>query len=141
MISFAIDRTSLALTPLVLSDDTAGSYVILDEGWSRPSFEWRRTYAPDSRNFRRQILAAVRDAVDVPFVVNVHGTTPADLEAKVNAIEAALGQFVYDATLTIDGQARTYECEVCGPAWEQDGGMVRAHMAKATFTVPINPGA
>ena len=140
MISFSIARTSLSLSPLVISDDPAGAYVFDDaDDIPRPSFDYVRSYAPDSQIFRRELLRAKREAVDVPMGVKVQGTSAADFEAKKLALEVALSQFVWDGTLTHDGQATTYECEVCAPAWSQDSGMLRQHMAKATITVPINP--
>lgn len=143
MISVTLDRTSLSLSPLVITSNPFGTSLHLPEdGVVWPNFDTRRTYAPDSPyESGRVLLAAVREAADLPLTVYAHGADAAATDAAKAELEAALAQWSYDLTLTVDGIAHAYNAEiVLGVPWGPvDSGMVAAHMARTSFSIPLNP--
>lgn len=145
MISISIDRSGMvgAPAPLVIADyPTASGLHLPEDGVVWPVFETRRTYAPDSAyEAGRLLLAAVQGAAELPLTVYAMGTSGADLAASKAELEAALAQWSYDLTLTVDSVAYTYHAEiVLGIPWGPiDSGMVRARMARTSFSIPLNP--
>lgn len=142
VISVTFDRDSLSLSPLVINNDpTAGAFHLPEEGLERPARSIRRTYAPDSAYIPgRVLLAAVEEAGALSVTIYAHG---ADTEALADAIlelETATTQFAYDLTLSIDGQDQVFAADPELPSWGPvDSGMVRAHMARASIVIPLNP--
>ena len=142
VISLTIDRTSLSLADLVITNDPyAGNYHLPEDGLERPGFSMRRTYAPDSAYFPgRTLLAAVADASTLPVVIYTHAASAALLAAARAALEAATSQFAYDVTLSVDGQSQTWLADPELPQWGPvDSGLVRAHIEVARLVIPINP--
>lgn len=142
-IEVSINRTSLSLSPLVITGDPfAGRWHLPEEGLVWPVFETRREYAPDSAYVGgKSLLAAVRDATEIALTVYAHGTSGADLAASKAELESALAQWSYGLTLTVDSVAYTYQAEVLlGLPWGPvDSGMVAARLASASFSIPLNP--
>lgn len=143
MTTISIDRTGLSLAPLVIdSDPFTGSLYLPEEGLVWPAFDTRRLYAPDSNHAAgRTLLAAVQDAAELPLTVYAQGASGAALEAAKAELEAAVAQWSYDLTLTVDSVAHTYHAEiVLGVPWGPiDSGMVAAHLARTSFSIPLNP--
>ena len=143
MISLTFDRTSLGKSPLVVTNNPFGTALHLpEEGLVWPSFATRRTYAPDSPyESGRMLLAAVRDAAELPLTVYAHGESGAATEAAKAELEEAVAQWSYDLTLTVDSVAHVYRAEILLdiPWGDVDSGMVAAHMARASFSIPLNP--
>ena len=143
MTTLIIDRTSLSLSPLVIhASPFAGALYLPEDGVTWPAFTARRTYAPDSAyESGRTLLAAVQDASELPVTVYAHATTTVALNAAKAELEAALAQWSYDITLTVDSVAHVYNAEiVLGVPWGPiDSGMVAAHMARSSFSIPLNP--
>lgn len=141
-ISLSFSRTSLSLEPLVVTGSPSGSLFIPGDGLTWPSFETRRTYAPDSAYASgRTLLAAVRGAGDMPVTIYARGTTTTELETAKAVLAAAVAQWSYTLTLTVDSVAHAFNAEVVldlpwGPV---DEGMVSAHMARTSFSIPVNP--
>lgn len=144
MISLTFDRSSLSLADLVISTHpNSGALYLPEGGVTRPVFSTRYTRTPQSayEDGNGDLLAAVREATDLPVTIYAHGEDTAALEAAKAALEAAVAQWSYDLTLTVDGAAVTYSAEILldvpwGPV---DSGLVRAHMAVASFSIPLNP--
>lgn len=145
MIELSIDRASLSLPPLVITGNPfAGSLHLPEDGATWPAFDTRRTYAPDSAYVGgRTLLAAVREAAEIPLTIYAHATTGALLAAAKAELEAAIAQWSYTLTLTVDSVAHVYAAEVVlGVPWGQiDSGMVAAHLARASFSIPLNSEA
>lgn len=139
--SLTIARESPLADLVITNDPHAGNFHLPEDGLERPGFTMRRTYAPDSAYFPgRTLLAAVADASTLPVIIYAHATTSALLVTAMAELEAALTQFAYDITLSIDGQAKTWLADPELPQWGAiDSGMVRAHMARASVVIPINP--
>lgn len=139
MISLSIDRASLSLAPLVITGDAAQP-MWLDPSVNRPTFEYRRNYAPPSSWMAGQtLLSAVLDASTVPAVVYLRAATSAALATLEDELTTALGQWSYGLTLTVDGVARAFEAEITAPSFTLDSGLVEAHMSRAAVVIPVNP--
>lgn len=144
MISLTFDRTALALADLVITNNPHGTSLYLPEdGVVRPMFGTRYTRTPVSayEDGNGDLLAAVREATDLPVIIYAQGADTAALETVKAELEAAVAQWSYDLTLTVDGAARTYSAEILldvpwGPV---DSGLVGAHLAVASFSIPLNP--
>lgn len=145
MAEISIDRSGMvgAPAPLVITANPHGTtFHLPEDGVVWPAFETRRTYAPDSAyESGRMLLAAVQDAAELSLTVYAHAASGAALATAKAELEAALAQWSYDLTLTVDSVAYTYHAEiVLGIPWGPiDSGMVAAHMASASFSIPLNP--
>jgi hypothetical protein len=135
VISLTITRAALSLADLTIGDNPfAGDHHLPEGGLSWPQFTMRRAYFPDSDFVDGSLLSsAVKGMGTHALSIYAHGDTTAELFAAMDVLEAAF---------TIDGVSRTYAADPEFPQWgEVDSGMVRAHMARATVTVPLHPGA
>lgn len=143
MISLAFDRSSLSLAPLVITSDPFASALYLPEdGLVWPVFETRRKYAPDSDyEDGRTLLAVTRGATELPLTIYARAASGLALNAAKAELAAAVGQWSYAITLTVDSVAHTYAAEVVLdlPWGAIDSGMVAAHMARTSFSIPLNP--
>lgn len=106
-----IDRTSLSLTPLVLSGSDDGTTWGILPGFQMPGQIPRTIYADSpflhgsvavSSTWQQAFLAF--DAC--PEVADATGLTAATAELR-----AALGQLAYTATVALNGAESTWECD------------------------------
>lgn len=142
--SVTIDRTALTLSPLVITNDPFGTaFHLPSDGIGRGNFAIRKTYAPTSRLIGgQQLLSAVTDLGSLPLRIYAHGSTTAEVASNMAVLNAALSQWAYEITLTVDGVSETWWADPELPTWGPvDSGEVAAHMAIATVTVPIQPGS
>lgn len=143
MISLTFDRTSLSLSPLVITNaPTDDGLYLPEDGLVWPAFGTRYTRAPDSVfEGGSLLLAAVAEATELPLTVYAKGASGAATDAYKATFEAAVAQWSYDLTLTVDSVAHAYSAEiVLGVPWGPvDSGMVAAHMARTSFSIPLNP--
>jgi hypothetical protein len=142
-ISVSIDRTELALAALVITNDPyAGDFHIPEDGITEPEFPMRVAYAPESVYMPGKLpLAAAVDAGGLALIIYAHAASSAALTTAKAVLAAALGQWRFDITTDVDGEQITYE-SICPavPSWGQvDSGMVAAHMARCSVTIPVNP--
>lgn len=136
-LSVTFERSGADLT---ITNDPTATITLLEDGFGRPGFTIRRTYAPDSAWVGgRQLLASVADAGSLPLAFNIRASSASALEALVTEVEAATSQFAYDLTINIDGQTRTWAADPELPSWFADSGMVKAHMVRGSIVVPLNP--
>jgi hypothetical protein len=142
VVSVTFTRPIVGGGDLVITNDPTAGTMHLPEDWLvRPDFDFRRTYAPTGPfTPGQQILSAVLEASTLPLVILCHSTTTALLRAAEATLTAAVGQFAYDVTVTVDGQTETWAAD---PSWphfgDVDSGMVAAHISRAVLTIPINP--
>lgn len=141
--SVSIDRSSLSLAALTISGDGSGTYSLTRDGLGRPAITARSTYAEDSSDVAGSLLTqAVKEMSSLPLEVLVQAATSADLDAAISALDAALWQFSYQVTVTVDGVAKVYNC---GPAaWAPSSGKVDHGLAAQfvdvlTVTIPVQP--
>jgi hypothetical protein len=142
MISVSIDRTSLSLSALVIGDHPdAGTYWLPEGEFVRPAFAAVHTTANESAYVDgRTLLAVRRDQDELTFTVYARAANSGALETARNALAAALWQYPCPITVTEDGVATVYDGWPSVPRWnDRDSGMTRAHLARATCVVPVNP--
>lgn len=134
MIAVTIGRDDLSLADLTFTGDPAADFHVPEDGVRWPRVAMRKVYAPESEFIAGRVkLAQVEGVADYPVTLYAHGDTTAEVVANMDALEAAVTQFEFDLTVTIDGQSRTYRAEGDFPDWgEVDSSMVRAFMAKGT---------
>lgn len=142
--SLTINRVAsgLAITNLVIGTTFAsGSLYLPEDGLTRPDMDYRRGYAPDSSYVPgRTLLAAVLEASTLPVTIYARAASTSALRTLEATLTAALAQWAYDVTLTVDGQSETWTGEPTRPAFGPvDSGMVRAFISRAALTIPINP--
>lgn len=105
-----------------------------------PGFSFRYDYAPDSAHIPGStLLSAALEASSLPLAVYARGTSAATKEAAMAELEAAVSQFAYTVTLTLDGQAHEFAADPTWPQWSWDAGMANAFMARAALVIPVNP--
>jgi uncharacterized protein (DUF1786 family) len=140
VISLSIDRTVLSLPALVIGANPADGLWLPEDGVGRAGKSWRRTVVSSPEMHGTVQTRAVLEQSSLPYTIYAGADTTAALRAKQDELEAALFQWVFDATVTEDGQARTFECDCADVSWgDFDSGMVRAHIARATVTIPCYP--
>lgn len=134
--SVTIDRAGLSLADLVAPNDPTSDFYFPEDGLRFPRLSLRKVYAPESEFIGGRVkLAQVPGVADYPVTFYAHADTTAALFVLMDELEAAVTQFTFDLTVTIDGEARTYLAEGDFPDWgEVDSGMVRAHLVKGTVT-------
>lgn len=138
-VTVTFDRTSLSLADLVVSNTPASSGIII-ESYARPNFDFRKRYAPDADGIPGSVLlVAALEADTLPLTVNIRAASSAALETLKAEYAAALGQFIYELTLTEDGITTTYDAECSSPRWVTDEGLQTAYAAKGSVTIQLNP--
>ena len=139
MISVTFERSG---ADLVIPDNPFSGGLHIDEGGvGAVGWDFRRGYAPDpSWRGGKTLLSFVREATTLPLTIYAHAATSAALAAVKAELEAAAAQWSYDVTVTIDGVSEVFHCEPAIPQWgAADSGMVRAHLARASLVIPVNP--
>lgn len=127
-----------------LSVQSPGAYSIISVG---PGLiAWRRQTAESKWVHGRYLTAAVMDVEMAPLKIRVYGSSAAALDANTAALLAALHQFAYQLTLTIDGITTTWSCEPAdgGPAGAEEAGSwdkfsLMERQQVYAFQIPRNP--
>lgn len=142
-ISVAFTRTALTLPTLTVTNTPGGTYWIPEEGTEWPRFGRRKTHAPPSPYVAgRVLLARVTDVGTLSLTVYASAATTSALEDAKAALQAAVDQWTYTLTLTVDGDAQAFTAECCDDeiTWgEVDSGMVRAFIARGSVVIPLYP--
>lgn len=137
----SIDRSSLSLAALVVSDDGA-TYQIKQDGLTRPGITWRLTAAPDSADVHgTEYVAAVKEQTSLPLDVIVKAASSAALDTACVALEDALSQFSYPVTVTVDGVAKVWSSSPAAWSYSRptDLAEVQQHFTVMTLTIPVYP--
>jgi hypothetical protein len=145
-ISVTFDRTVLSLADLTITGTPGGDFWLPEDGVEWPRFPRRKDRAPASRYLSGPgaLLGRVADLGTFPLPVYVGGDTSAEVETNKAIIQAAVDQWSYELTLTVDGAAQVFtaECVDDEIAWgEIDSGMVRAHICRGSVAIPLYPGS
>lgn len=144
MTSVTLDCSSISATDVeIVSDDFAATYLLLLEGLGRPAITWRLTAAPDSADVHgSEYVAAAKEQTTLPLKVLIQAASSAALDVAITALEDALSQFAYTATMVVDGVTKVW---ACGPAAYSptsglvDSNMVDGHFDVYTITIPVYP--
>jgi hypothetical protein len=141
----SIDRTSLSADPLVIDTEGFSVYLVDVAGLGRVGTTPRETFATPSPWVHGQLrTAVVKEESTLPLTVRVQAGNTADLHDAVHTLEAALFQFVYTVTVTLDGQAMAWTAypatigAVDGlTAFER----VTGHFEDLSISIPVYPVA
>lgn len=141
--TLTLDRSGLSLEDLVIpgTAPTGAGLFLRSGGLSEPTFDVRTTYAPDSAYVSGSVLlAAVLTASTLPVSVVAQAATSEALAALRAELSAAVFQFAYTVTLTVDGVATAWDAGPCWPAWgELTSPMVDARLSVASLVIPVQP--
>lgn len=118
----AISRDVLVLSPLNIyescGDEDDRTFWLTIDGLSRPGFDYKRTYVPDSAWVSgKKLLVSEHEAATLPLNFIVSGLSHDDLSAKMGELEEATSQLFYTVSLTIDGQTTTWDADSTLPRW------------------------
>lgn len=141
MISVALSRDSLSLADLVVDNNPfTGDFHLPEAGLNWPRLSMRKVYAPESEFIAGRVkLAQVPGVLDnYPVTFYAHAATTEALFAAQDELEAAVTQFTFELTVTIDGESRVYVADGDFPDWgEVDSGMVRGFLVKGTVAFTL----
>lgn len=140
----SISRSGLSLPPLLIVGDPIASsaqFFVPVDGISTPDLSWRLTYAPDSAWIpSKQLMSAVLESSSLPMTVVVRGESAAHLATLKAELAAAVSQFTYTTTVTVDGQAQAWSCDPTYPQWGAlSSGWSEKFMARAALVIPVSP--
>lgn len=138
MITVSIDRTSLSLTALSITDTGADAYSIMP-GVQIGGGERDNVYAESRWIDGAAVTSSRATLTTIDLNVRVEGSSLADLQTKIAALAAALAQFTYTVTVTEGATATTYDC--CPGSWRRQYNQT-AMMNLAdylTVTIPRQP--
>jgi hypothetical protein len=140
-ITVSIDRTSLSLSALAATNDGA-TYQIAQDGLGDPGITWRKSTMPDSDDIHgSEYVAAAKEQTSIPLEVIVKAASSSALKTARDALFAALSQFTYTVTVTVDGVSDVW---TAGPAdWARSTavqpGQVAQFFTVLTITIPVYP--
>lgn len=140
-VTVSIDRTSLSLSALSITDDGA-TYQISQDGLSRPGVTWRMAAVPNSADTHgTEYVAAAKEQTSIPLEVIVKAASSAALNTAVEALLDALSQFSFDVTVTVDGVAKTWAASPASWAPKAAAGpaQVAQHFEVLTVSIPVYP--
>lgn len=139
--SLTVSRTTgdLVITNAVPTSST--DFSIPEEGLAFPDFDVRISLLDDADDLSGSVLKAYSLGAGVmPLVLEVHGTSMADLQANRRTLEQAFYRDSYDLTLSIGGETETYPAFPAWPKWGTvRSGLLRELIAVATLSVTVNP--
>lgn len=139
MLSVSVDRTDLGLAALVFAAPSTGLWVP-EDGLVWPEKRWTRSAASSPFTHGSVQTRATLEQATMQLTVYLSAASAAALRTLKAEVEAAFFQWVYDVTVTEDGEAVTYTADCGDVSWGPfDSGMTRAHLARATVTAPVYP--
>lgn len=143
--SISIDRTSLSLSPLVLSGDAGTTAELGVANYSEPAMLPRVGYAPSS-DFVHGDLALGWTYQQTLLNFDVFATSPADEQEQRDLIAdlvAAVTQFpAYEVTVTVDDAApETWTCDPGSvtPNGSRNWADVKHHNPVWAVSIPCYP--
>jgi hypothetical protein len=141
-LTISIARTSLSLSPLVLSAaDDATALGIAD--YTEPAIQQRVKYAPDSDYVHGSTaLASSLQQTMLNFDVSTDlAASESAARALIAELRTALGQFSYNVTVTVDGS--TAEVWACDPGSvgtvSRTFENLKSHNAVYPVSIPCHP--
>lgn len=142
-LTISIDRTSLALVPLVMSAANDGTPLGITD-YAEPAILPRITYAPDSAYEHGSMpLARVWQDTIVGFEVTTDlAVTEAAARLLVAELRQAVSQFAFTVTVTVDGApAETWTCHTgtVQPVGSRTFSNIENHDPTWSVTIPAHP--
>jgi hypothetical protein len=139
--SLSIDRSSLGTTPLVVGDSSPNTYILTRGGLTLPGLRPRVQYADASAYVHGALpLGAVYDLAFITAVIRIDAADAAALGSATTALMQALGQFMFTATTTVDGQTTSWNAHTASIEPQPLRlGETEKHMARYNVTIPVQP--
>ena len=140
MLSVSIDRTSLGAGALSIPDFPVAGLWIPEDGLTRPGKTWNRQTASSPFTHGSVTTRATLEQSSINLSVYAQGASTAALVALQDTLEAAVSQFAYTVTITVDGSAKAYTCDPGDVSWgDLLAPQARAFLSRATLTIPCHP--
>lgn len=89
-----------------------------------------------------EYVGAVKEQTSLPLKVLVQAASSAALDTAVAALEAALSQFTYTATVAVDGVTKVWSCAPASYGSESglvEHAMVSGHFDTFVVSIPVYP--
>lgn len=140
--TLAIDRTGLALSALSFDGADSATGNILVE-LSEPAHINRTSYAPPGRFMHGQVpVASTWEHTNLSAVVKLEAASAAALQTAKLALRAALGQFSFTVTTTVNGVAATWQGErgsmaLLGDTLEYEN--LARNVERYRIVIPVHP--
>lgn len=140
--SVSIDRSSLSLSALTISSTGSGTYTLTETGLGRPAITARTTSVSSPWFHGSTHVAVTKDQTALPLEVLVQAASSTALDTAIDALDAALWQFDYDVTVTVDGVAKVWSCSPA--SWSiaeslTSHGRAVQYVELLTITIPCYP--
>lgn len=136
-----VTRTLVPGGPLADLALEASSYRIVSVGPGAGT--WRAQMVESPFVHGAFLVAAVKALQSAPLVVRVIGSSRSNLDTLVAAMLRAFEQSTYRLTVTVDGQANTWDCYPADVAamgtGEWDGSHMRSFQQTYAFQIPRQP--
>lgn len=140
--TLSIDRTGLALAALVFDGSDAGTTNVLVE-LSEPPLVARTAYAPPGRFLHGLTpVASTWEHTNLTATVRLEGASAAALATLKAALKAAVGQFSFTVTTTVNGVATTWQADRGSIALAGDSlayENLRRDVELYKVTIPVHP--
>lgn len=135
----SLTRTELSLAGLNLEDP--GTYRVVTAGPGGVS--WVRRFVESPYMHGRTLIDARKDQISVPLAVRVYAASLTQLETRAATLLRAFEQFTYHLSISIDGAAHEYVCEVADYTVDDEGTWdkyaLMAHEQTYKFVIPRSP--
>lgn len=138
----SIDRTSLSLSPLVLSGSRDPGVTLGIIAPQEPVRAPLNGYAPQGFTNGQQLLMSVLQQTLWSFSVMPLVTSEAAADTAYDALAAAINQFAYNVTVTKNGgTAKVWACDpgTISPAGERSRIDLERHVPVWQVTIPCFP--
>lgn len=132
---------SPVLIAAALSEATP--FFLDQDGLGEPGMSWRFGEMPNSQDIHgREIVSAALEVSSLPLRIWVTGDTSAEIQANRNTLQAALSQFAYETTVTVDDVGLVWACDPAN--WAVVGDLRRhehvgALLLPLAVTIPVQP--
>lgn len=132
-----ITRPILGLSDLSIVDDP---YDVIIDGLNVGPGTWRRATAESPFVSGRVLAGAVLDVATRSFQIDVAGTSLEDVQTNIGTLIAAVSQFSYELSLTLDtGATYRWACEPADWAVGFTFQHVLGLIAPVSLLIPTSP--
>ena len=138
MITVTISRSSIGLTPLVISDTPPGVYTLLRD-FNVGKSEADNTVAESRWQDGGLLTSTRRNITEIEMLVRVSAGSVAGTVAALDALADALDQFDYQVTVQQGTSSKTYRCMPAN--WERsfDPVQMKNNADIIRITMPRQP--
>lgn len=132
----------ISQTPTNLTLSAANGYKVVYNGLGQPSGLWRRGYASSPWVDGATLTSAALEQSVLNLAVWVSADTASSLRTRIDNLTAAVSQFTYTVTVTLNSQAETWTADPAdwaldGERWQ--GSFLARHMQRVNLAIPVYP--